>query len=476
MKLGELLKGVKIKEIKADLNIEIKGVCYDSRKCGEGYAFFARKGLTYDGFKFIPACFKKGVSVFFGEEGFEDYPCIVVEDILEAQAIVSANFYGNPQNFLNIVGVTGTNGKTTTCYLLKEGLNAGLISTVDIITGKRKEKARLTTPESTDVFLYLREMVDSGFKYAVIEVSAHALTLKRIFNIEFDSVVFTTFSRDHLDYYNDMESYLKAKLKIFEMLKKDGFCVLNSDLDVIEKLKTKCKNPLLVGKGKDADIRIQSLKEKENGIEITYLIKGKEKAVFFPLIGDYNSYNLGFAIGVLEGLNVDVDLFLKKIERGFSVPGRVEKIDSSGGVTVIIDFAHTPEGLENLLCSVKKHTHSRLITVFGCGGDRDRTKRPLMLEAVCRYSDIVFVTADNPRNEELSQIFNDIKKGRSFGKEVSYIEDRKKAIFEAVACAQKGDIVVIAGKGHEDYQIIADKKIPFSDREVALEALSYEGK
>ncbi|BBB32803.1 UDP-N-acetylmuramoyl-L-alanyl-D-glutamate--2, 6-diaminopimelate ligase [Thermotomaculum hydrothermale] len=472
MKLKDLIKGIKIKEINADLETEIRGVCYHSGDCKENFAYFARKGLKYDGFRFIPGCFKKGVSVFFGEEGFKNFPCIVVEDILEAQAIASANFYGNPQNFLKIVGITGTNGKTTTSYLIKEGLNAGLISTIEIITGKRSEKARLTTPESTDIFKYLREMVDSGIKNAVIEVSAHALTLKRVFGLEFDAVVFTTFSQDHLDYYKTMEEYLNAKLKVFSMLKDSGFCVLNSDLEIFNSLKSMCKNPITVGMNNNPDIKINKIERKADGLEITFSIKGKEKKTLFPMIGDYNAYNLGFAIAVLERFGVNIDGFFKKIEKSFFVPGRVEKIHSQKGITVIVDFAHTPEGLENLLSSVKKHTEGKLITVFGCGGDRDRSKRPLMLEAVCKYSDRVFVTADNPRGEDLSEIFSDIKKGKTYEKDVAYIEDRKDAIFEAISGAKKGDIVVLAGKGHEEYQIIGNRKIPFSDREIALEALN----
>ncbi len=471
MKLRELTEGVKVKEVNADLDTEIKGLCYHSRKCEKGFAYFARKGLKYDGFRFIPQCFEKGVSVFIGEEGFKDYPSIIVEDILEAQAQISANFYGNPQDFIKIIGITGTNGKTTTAYFLKEGLNAGLISTVDIYTGKRIEKARLTTPESTDIFEYLREMVDSGFKYAVIEVSAHALSLKRVFGLEFDAAVFTGFSQDHLDYYKTMENYLNAKLKLFSMLKKDGFCVFNTDIDVAKRIADLCVKGIGVGKKETADLKIVSIKKREKGIDVVYLIDGKEINVSLPLIGDYNAYNLGFAIGVLKGFGLDVGSFLKKVEKGFSVPGRVEKIDSDKGFSVIIDFAHTPDGLENLLSSVKKHTKGNLITVFGCGGDRDRSKRPLMLEAVCRYSDKVFVTADNPRNEPLSQIFEDIKKGDNFGKDVSYIEDRKEAIVKAIKSAGKGDIVVIAGKGHEDCQIIGDTRIPFSEKEIVAEAL-----
>ncbi len=476
MKLKELIKGVNVKEIKADPDMDIKGICYDSRRCGEGFAYFARKGLTYDGFHFIPHCYEQGVSVFFGEKSFKDYPFVVVEDILEAQARVSANYYGNPQNFLKIVGVTGTNGKTTTSYLLKEGLKAGLISTIEIITGKRKQNAVLTTPESTDLFKYLREMVDSGFEYAVIEVSAHALSLKRVAGIEFDAVVFTTFSQDHLDYYKTMENYLKAKLKIFKMLKKGGICVVNSDLEVIDRILELCNNSILVGKNSISDIRICSVSAKSNGIEVEFDIKGESRKVFLPLIGEYNAYNLGFAIAVLKEFGVDLDGFFAKIRSGFSVPGRVEELKSSDGFSVIIDFAHTPEGLESLLSSIKNHTKGNLITVFGCGGERDRAKRPLMLEAVCKYSDIIFVTADNPRKESISRIFDDIKRGDSFGKDVFYITDRREAIFRAISLAKCGDIVVVAGKGHETYQIIGDEKIPFSDREVALEAINYEGK
>ena len=474
MKLRDVIAGLKIKEINASLDIDIKGVCYHSRECKKGFAYFVRKGLKYNGYDFVHECVEKGVSVFFGEESVEGYPFVIVEDIAEAQATVSSNFYGNPQNSIKIIGVTGTNGKTTTAYLLKKALNAGLISTIEIITGKRREKARLTTPESTDIFAYLREMVDVGYRYAVLEVSSHALSLKRVFNLSFDSVVFTSFSRDHLDYYKTMDNYLNAKLKIFSMLKECGFCVLNSDMQVFDNLKGKCSKVIKVGKNPAADIVIQYIETEKDGLSITYKIEGKESNAFLPMIGDYNAYNLGFVLGVLNGLNIDKEGFLKGIRTGFSVPGRVERIDSEKGFSVIIDFAHTPDGLKNLLSSVKSHCEGRVITVFGCGGDRDRTKRPLMLEAVCRYSDLVFVTADNPRTEPLTSIFGDIKRGETFNKEVVYIEDRREAIFKAVEEAQRDDIVVVAGKGHEEYQIIGEEKIPFSDREVVTEALDYE--
>jgi len=472
VKLRELIKGVKTKKITADLETEVEGVCYHSAKCGKNFAYFARKGLKYDGFSFIPDCIEKGVSVFFAEKEIEGCPCVVVDNILEAQAIVSSNFYGNPQFFLKIIGITGTNGKTTTCYLVKEGLNAGLISTVEIITGKTHENATLTTPESTDIFRYLREMVDSGYEYAVVEVSAHALSLKRVFGIDFDAVVFTTFSQDHLDYYKTMGNYLNAKLKIFSALKDNGFCVVNRDIEVFNEIKKHCRNMLTVGFDENSEIRIEKIKELEHGLEIEYKISGETFRVNFPMIGGYNAYNLGFALGVLKGFDKDLRKFLEKIEKGFSVPGRVETVKSNNGITAVIDFAHTPEGLDNLFSSVREHTKGNLIAVFGCGGDRDRKKRPLMLEAVCKYADIVFITADNPRGEKLSEIFDDIKKGKTFGKRVFYIKDRKEAIFKAIKSAKKGDIVVIAGKGHEDYQIVGDKKIPFSDKLAVSEAFN----
>ncbi len=471
MKLGELLKGVKIREINADLNTEVKGLCYNSKDCHEGYGYFARKGFKYDGFLFIPTCFKRGVSVFFGEEALSGYPFVVVDNIREAQALISANFYGNPQRFLKLVGVTGTNGKTTTCYLLKDALNSGLISTVEIDTGKRLEKARLTTPESTDIFCYLKEMVESGKQYAVIEVSAHALTFKRVHGMKFDSVVFTGFSRDHLDFYKTMDNYFKAKASLFGFLKGNGFCVVNGDVDVFDRLVPLCKNPICVGKGERCHIKIKRIVEEASSLFIDYLIGGKEVSINFPMIGEYNAYNLGFALGVLSGFNIATKGFIERVSQAFSVPGRVEVINSGKGFKVIIDFAHTPEGLDKLLHSLKKHCKNKLITVFGCGGERDKTKRPLMLESVCKHSDLVFVTADNPRGESIEDIFNDIKKGRDFKKQVTYIKDRKEAIFEAIDQAGEGDLVVIAGKGHEDYQIIGETPIPFNDKQVALEAL-----
>ena len=472
MKLASLLNGVKVKEFNADLEIEVKGLCYHSDKCEKGYGFFVRKGEKFDGAAFIPHCIEKGVSVFFSEQKIENFPCVVVEDIRKAQAIISANFYGNPQKKIKIIGITGTNGKTTTSYLLHRGLNSGLISTVEVKTGKRVVKSTLTTPESTDIFEYLRAMVDSGFKYAVIEVSAHALVLDRVYGIEFDGIVFTGFSQDHLDFFKTMENYLNAKLLIFERLKEDGFCVINSDFDILDTIFKKCLgNVILAGKSERADVRIVEVRLVHRGLKIKINLFGKERIVHLPIIGEYNAYNLAFACGVIHQLGVSVDSFLKEIEKGFSVPGRVETIESPNGFLIVVDFAHTPEGLENLLSSISKHTKGKVITVFGCGGERDRKKRPLMLEAVCRYSDRVFITADNPRNEPLSQIFEDIEKGNSYGKDVFFIEDRKEAIFKAVKSALKGDVVVIAGKGHEDYQIIGNRKIPFSDRDVALEAL-----
>ena len=472
MKLENLLEGVKIKELNAHPELEVRGLCYHSERCHKGYGFFVRKGLKFDGTAFVGQCVDKGVSVFFSEERIENFPCVVVEDIRKAQAIISANFYGNPQREIKVIGITGTNGKTTTSYLLHRGLNAGLISTVEVKTGKRVVKSTLTTPESTDIFEYLREMADNGLKYAVIEVSAHAFILDRVYGIEFDGIVFTGFSQDHLDYFKTMENYLNAKLLIFDRLKKDGFCVVNSDLDILDTILKKCSGKLiLAGKSEKADVRIMDVRFINKGLKVKINLFGKDRIVHLPIIGDYNAYNLAFACGVIHQSGLSVDSFLKEVEKGFSVPGRVETIESPDGFLIVVDFAHTPEGLENLLSSISKHTQGKVITVFGCGGERDRKKRPLMLEAVCRYSDRVFITADNPRGEPLSQIFEDIKKGNTYGKGVFFIEDRREAIFKAIRSAKEGDVVVIAGKGHEDYQIIGDRKIPFSDREVALEAL-----
>lgn len=494
--LKDLIQGIDIEEMIGNSDIEVRDLSYDSRKVLPGTLFFAIKGYKTDGHRYIRDAIKNG-AVAVVAEGREDLPdkggisYIVVKDSRKVMALLSARFYEYPSKGLGLLGVTGTNGKTTTTYITKgileaSGKNVGLLGTLYYLIGNEKIPAPNTTPESLDLQRYLKRMIDGGVDYAVMEVSSHALALDRIAGCDFDVSIFTNLTQDHLDFHPTLEDYFQAKLRLFMDMKKgvkgqkwhNKRAIINIDDPKGSEIAK--KSPVDVwtyGINNGADIRAEEIKVRDNGISLTAVTPKGRFPVFSNLIGRYNVYNILAAIGAGLSQNVPIEAIKEGIKNTKRVPGRFEKVDEGQGFTVVVDYAHTEDALIRLLETTSEFTAGRVITVFGCGGDRDRGKRPLMGKAAAQFSDIVIITSDNPRSEEPMGIIREIERGikelisNSRLQNYFIIPDRREAIFKAIEIAKSKDTVIIAGKGHEDYQIIGDKKIHFDDREVAKEAI-----
>lgn len=502
MRLKDLLNGVNIKRIKGE-EVIIKGISYDTRKIRRGDLFVALKGHLLDGHNFIMDAIQKGASAVVCEKmpalSNDNIPFIEVEDSREALSIISSNWYGRPYRGLEIIGITGTNGKTTTTYLLEAILNraghaTGIIGTVEYRFGGKRYPAPVTTPESLELMAILREMADTKIRYVIMEVSSHAIDQKRIWSCPFKVGVFTNLSRDHLDYHRDMENYFNVKASLFSHMNKiedssgPRWAVINLDDPWGKKLKE--LSPLKVicyGMSKGADVTAKDIHVNINGIRGKLFIKGEIVDFHSPLIGSVNIYNIMCASSVAHCLGLDIKEISEGLRELRSVPGRMELIRGFKGINVIVDYAHTPDALYRVLNSISGLSDARLITVFGCGGDRDKGKRPEMGKIAGRLSDIVIITSDNPRSEDPLLIISDIEKGikttgikkvnpengDSVSNKCYLIEPaRREAIRMALKIAGENDIVLIAGKGHESYQLIGERRIPFDDKEEAVRVIS----
>lgn len=432
---------------------------YDSRKIKPGDVFVALKGALVDGHKYIDKALENGAVAVIVSEEVElkgDVTYFLVDDLRNKLGIMASNFYGNPEKKLKIIGVTGTNGKTTTTYLIEQILGeeyVARIGTVEYKIGDEIIEAPNTTPESLDIIKMSKKAVDKGLKYLVMEVSSHGLTSGRVDMLNFDVAVFTNLTPEHLDYHKDMDDYFEAKKILFKKLKNKENSVINIDDFYGEKI-AKEFGGMSYSLDKDADLDLNIIKEMKP-----------------TLLGKFNMYNILGAIGVGKLLGVDSSLIKERVGKIKGAPGRFEAVSIGQDFRVIVDYAHTGDALENILQGVKDLGETgKIITVFGCGGDRDKTKRPVMAEVAEKYSQLVIVTSDNPRTEKAEDIIEDILKGF---KNKNYIVeiDRKEAIKKAVLKAEKDDIILIAGKGHETYQILGNTKIHFDDREIAIEAI-----
>jgi UDP-N-acetylmuramoyl-L-alanyl-D-glutamate--2,6-diaminopimelate ligase len=476
--------------ISADLPaaLDVTGVAYDSRRVTPGTAFVALKGLKADGLDFVPQAIAQGTSVVVSEQARPagaTVPWIVVRDGRLSLALLGAAVHGHPSREMPVVGVTGTNGKTTTTYLLASifdaaGWSAGMMGTVVYKVGREAREAARTTPEASDVQALLRAMVDAGNRSCVMEVSSHALALKRVDGMRFAAAVFTNLTRDHLDFHVDMESYFAAKRRLFTMLAPDAPGVINADDPRAAALAASCGRPVTYGIQKPADVRPDGLELSLDGVRFVASTAAGPVTVRSSLVGRPNAYNLLAAVATASALGVPADAITDGLERQSGVPGRFEVVsEPRDGVTVVVDYAHTDDALRNLLETARPLTTGRLITVFGCGGDRDRTKRPLMGMVAARLSDVVVITSDNPRSEDPAAIIEEIRRGIPAGEaasdrtpDVSAIVDRAEAIDKAVALARPGDVVLVAGKGHEKTQQIGDRVLAFDDADVARAALA----
>jgi UDP-N-acetylmuramoyl-L-alanyl-D-glutamate--2,6-diaminopimelate ligase len=486
MKLSKLLSGITV----TTRDIEIRRIQYDSRKVQRGDLFVAMHGTEHDGHQFINDAIQNGAKAviveddavvsdsFFTHSGVMK---IVVPNTRIAVAHLSANFYDHPSRRLAIVGVTGTNGKTTTSHLIKSvfeghGNKTGLIGTIEYNLGDEIIPASHTTPESLELNSLLARMVENRCSAAVMEVSSHALHQHRVEGLQFKVAVFTNLTQDHLDYHGSMENYFDAKKILFDQLNQTSWAVVNVDDEWGKRIAASCaKNILPYGLSSFADVYAKEIKLSMSGTQFTIMYQGNLFDIQSPLIGRFNVYNLlaAFATGI--ALEVPVSTIQKAIRTTQAVNGRFEQIVSPHGWVAIIDYAHTPDALEKALKTIhdvfETTTRGRIITLFGCGGNRDRSKRPKMARIATELSDITVITSDNPRHENPEAIIDEVMSGVKPGSNVHREPDRKIAINKALDFAQRNDVVLIAGKGHEDYQVIGDQKIHLNDRETVQDFL-----
>lgn len=483
MKLVDLLQGVSYELKNGSIDREINHIQYDSRKIKEGDIFVCLTGFEVDGHNYANSAIKNGAKVILCEKEItvedKDVTVLLVKEGRKALATMSANYYDHPTKKLKLIGVTGTNGKTTTVYLLKsilekEGKKVGLVGTIANYIGDKKIKSERTTPESLELQKLFKDMVDEGCEYCVMEVSSHSLQLDRVYGCEFEVGIFTNLTRDHLDFHKTFENYYNAKFKLFE---RSNACVINVDDDYgyrvlkdVEKLENKMVRTYSIREESDFKARNIALKEGD----IHFDINGESYNSVLP--GEYNVYN---ALGVIAAVNI-LGISLNSIKKGLLdvvVPGRCERVGYKYDINydIIIDFAHTPDGLKNILETLKDYTKNRLIAVYGCGGDRDKVKRAELGRIGTEIADLAVITSDNPRDEDPMYIIKEIIAGITKSNYLA-IENRSEAIKLALNMAEEGDVVVLAGKGHENYQITNEGVIHFDEREVVDEILADKRK
>ncbi len=494
MELGELLRASGVAaELSGAGSVEIRDLAYDSRRAAPGTLFFSFPGGRTDGHDFAPAAVEAGAAALVVERPLDlDVPQARVEDARAAMAPIAAAFNGDPTSELGVVGITGTNGKTTTAFLIRHllesaGHRCGLLGTVQQVVAGRVEEVERTTPEAIDLQRTFDRMLESGDEYCAMEVSSHALVLHRADAIHFAAKVFTNLSQDHLDFHADMEDYFEAKRLLFSseggapiVELEGGISVLNRDDPYGRRLAEgldcgaggECVS--YSAAGGDADLTARDVTFDASGSRFICATPDGDIEVRIPLPGDFNVANALAALGVARALGLDLRAAASALASAEQVPGRFESIDEGQSFSVVVDYAHTPDSLENVLKAARRVTRGRLIAVFGAGGDRDRDKRPLMGRAGAELSDVAVVTSDNPRSEDPAAIIEQIEAGIGEGAtaELAVEQDRRAAIALALGRAGDGDMVVIAGKGHEQGQEFENgRKVPFDDRDVARDEL-----
>ncbi len=478
MKLSELLRDIDVSEVRAPADMEIADVCYDSRKAAPGAAFIAVRGYETDGHRYIPAAVEKGASLVICEEPpAGETPYVLVRDSRRAMAQAASNFFGRPAEELTVIGVTGTNGKTTTTNLIRSllmavtGEQAGLIGTNENIVGDKVYPAEHTTPESRDLMALFREMADVGCKYAVMEVSSHSLCLDRVCCVPFAVGCFTNLSQDHLDFHKTMEAYLEAKKIIFSLSKA---AAVNRDDPAAEKILPELKIPCVsFGMGEKADLRAEEVSLLPDRVEFTACFGGERAPACLHIPGRFSVYNALAALSCCLALGFPLKDLAAALGSCKSVKGRMEVVPTGRDFTLLIDYAVTPDALDNMIRTVRDTARGRVGVLFGCGGDRDRSKRPKMARVVGSLADYVIVTSDNPRTEDPEAIIAEILPGfEGLDTPRVVIPDRREAIRWGIEHAQPGDTLVLAGKGHETYQIVGKTKYHMDEREIAAEVLS----
>ena len=498
----KIFKDVSYKSLQEGENFEIRGIEYDSRKIEKDFVFVAMTGSAVDGHDFIQKAIDSGAKMIICERDVnaKEYrnanfvTFVQVEDIRKKLGIIASNYYDYPQNKIKIVGITGTNGKTTSSFILENILEktARIGTTGNRILDEEFETVN-TTPESLELIKLIDKSVKKGADYFIMEVSSHALEIGRVDMLQFDSAIFTNLTQDHLDFHKTMENYFNAKKKIFSMLRNNGTGIINTDDKYGEKIYSEKKDEnndyiSISIKNEEADIWGDILNYTNHGMKIKInldnyferrnLVKSKDEEEYkfeIELVGEYNLYNVLDCVASALSLGVKIDFIVKKLQEMPSVPGRFETIKNNMEARIVVDFAHTDDGLLNIGKTLKQITDNQVITIFGAGGDRDHDKRPKMAKAATEFSDYIILTSDNPRTENPVKILADIEKGLiaekyPFDKYI-IIADREKAIRYGMRLLQKGDSLLIAGKGHETYQIIGNEKTHFDDREIVRKIL-----
>lgn len=483
MKLQQLIHHLHRYEVSSEYDLEISSIVMDSRKVIEGSLFFCIKGYTVDGHQFAKDAVAKGAVAIISEKKMNlPVPVIVVPDTMRAMAILADVFFDQPTHKLHLIGVTGTNGKTTTTHIIESIFQShqqktGMIGTINMKIGNKTYPVKNTTPDALTLQESFHQMVENKVDTVVMEVSSHALHMGRVFGCDFDVAVFTNLSQDHLDYHKTMEEYQFAKSLLFSSLgntynlTKPKYAVLNAD-DASSDFFRRATAAQVVTYGihEKCDMMAKNVVTTAKGTSFDLMYDDKCIPIQLKLVGQFSVYNVLAAITASYVSNIPMETIIPVVEQMSGVPGRFEAIEGGQDFTVIVDYAHTPDSLENVLKTTKQLSTNDIYCIVGCGGDRDRTKRPLMAAVAVNYANKAIFTSDNPRSEDPIQIFNDMKSGVP---DLAYeiVEDRKKAIFKAIGLAKTGDLVLIAGKGHETYQVIGDKVLEFDDRKIALEAI-----
>ena len=464
----------------------VQGVQHDSRRVRPGEVFFAISGLHTDGAQHIGEALSRGACAIVSDQTFDlSVPAIQVSNARLGLGQAAAWFHNYPSRNLKLVGVSGTNGKTTTCYLIKAileraGEKIGLIGTIANYIGSEKLTSHYTTPDPVELFQLLEKMVSAGVTRTVMEVSSHALAQDRVSSCRFDTVIFTNLSHDHLDFHQNLGNYKIAKAKLFQtLLDEQHRKIINQDDEFGRELIATSADAARIttyGLNSHADLHADNLELTSTGTDFTLHLGPLERRIRLPLFGRFNVYNALAAITFGLVSNIPFDLIVEALEQFPGIPGRLQPIDCGQPFQVFVDYAHTPDGLEQVLQTLRDLCRGRLLTVFGCTGDRDRTKRPMMGEIAARYSDFICITSDDPHNENPATILQEIEKGvlqagKYSGRDYLLESDRFKAIKAALDLAAPGDIVLIAGKGHETVQIFAERALPFSDAAAVLKIL-----
>lgn len=500
MRLSDILQDCLVKARSGPETVEITDLCFDSRRAQPGCAFFALSGLVHDGHVFVADALQRGAHAVISE-----HPCelpketagAVVSNARQTLAVAARNYYGDPTCTMPVVGVTGTNGKTTVSYLLESilaqaGLEPAVIGTVDYRYGHTRHAAPHTTPEAPDLLARIADFRESGARSVVLEVSSHALDQYRVDGLNFNVAVFTNLTPEHLDYHHDMDRYFRSKCRLFQdlLVRDGGSAVINVSDDYGERLAQQLSGVLTCGRNPAAAVHPLDLEASLAGIRGRVQTPAGAIHVVSSLLGEYNVENLLCAVAAAVALELPTAAIETGLAEAPQVPGRLERIENQRGAVILVDYAHTGDALKRVLEAMQELNPGRLLTVFGCGGDRDRSKRPIMGEVAARLSDIALVTSDNPRTEEPLKIIEDVKAGvgRVHSREWSLeearvaenrgyavIPDRREAIRFAISLLQPGDLLLVAGKGHEDYQVLGTERIHFDDREELRLALAGGG-